>query len=92
MAIAPTSATAPDDWIDLADRAGDGLRIKLLWSRSTGRVNVTVVHVPSGNRADIDVPPAEALTAFYHPFAYRAETRHRPVATAAEAASAVKAT
>ena len=62
--------TAIDDWTDLADRAGDGLLVTLLWSRSSGRVKVTVVNVRTGQHAELDVAPADALTAFHHPFAY----------------------
>jgi FMN phosphatase YigB (HAD superfamily) len=40
MSNARVSTTEPGDWIDLADRAGDGLAIALLWSRSSGRVKV----------------------------------------------------
>jgi hypothetical protein len=70
------------DWIDLADRAGDGLTVTLLWSRSTDSVKVTVDHVATGRRLDLDVPGPDALTAFYHPFAYR-----RPAAPRAAAAA-----
>jgi hypothetical protein len=65
------SATATD-WIDLADRAGDGLEVTLLWSRLTGSVKVTVHHVASGRRFELDAPGAQALAAFYHPFAFAA--------------------
>ena len=59
------------DWIELADRAGDGLDVRLLWSRSTGRVKVTVTRATSGSTGELDVRPEDALEAFYHPFAYR---------------------
>ena len=84
MSVARPSATGTDDWIDLADRAGDGLKVELLWSRSTGSVKLNVTNVRSGRRAERDVPPADALTAFYHPFAYYAAGPRAVVRTAAE--------
>ena len=30
-------STMHDDWVELADRSGDGLDVRLLWNRSTDR-------------------------------------------------------
>ena len=80
------AAGAADDWIDLADRAGDGIAVVRLWSRSTRRVKVRVTHLRSGRWGERDVPPADALVAFHHPFAY--VTPHDPAAAGAVATEA----
>ena len=63
------------DWRELASRAGDGLEISLFWSRSANCVKVTVLDERLGEFFDLDVAAADALSAFYHPFAYVANTR-----------------
>jgi hypothetical protein len=64
-----------DDWRELASRAGDGLQISLVWSRSADRVKVTVLDERLRESFDIHVEGADALTAFRHPFAYAAAAR-----------------
>jgi hypothetical protein len=59
-------------WSELAVRENDGLAVSLLWSRTTGRVKVAVVDVHFDEQFEIDVPGADALAAFHHPFAYAA--------------------
>jgi len=59
-----------NDWEELAIRTGDGLEISLLWSKSAERVKVTVHDQRVGVSFDLDVRAADALSAFYHPFAY----------------------
>jgi len=59
------------NWIELADRANDGLDVRLFWNRSDGRVKVTVTRTTTGRTAELRVAPEDALTAFHHPFAYR---------------------
>jgi hypothetical protein len=59
-----------DIWIDLADRESDGLEVTLLWSAPTGRVKVLVEDAKSEETFELDVPQADALAAFHHPFAY----------------------
>jgi len=68
-----TARTQTQGWVELADRQGDGLDVRLFWNRSDGRVKVTVTRVVANRVAELDVAPADALTAFHHPFAY-----HRP--------------
>jgi len=74
-----TNPTFHDDWRELASRAGDGLEIALLWTRSTERVRLTVLDRRLGESFDVEVDGADALTAFRHPFAYMG----RPGATPA---------
>jgi hypothetical protein len=68
------------DWRELACRHTDGLEVRLVWSKATDRVRVTVLDTKGGGSFDIDVSGAEALSAFYHPFAY--STAASPVALA----------
>jgi hypothetical protein len=64
-------ASAPvDDWRELAARENDGLEVRLVWSKAVGRVKVRVRDAKDGGRFDLDVPGADALSVFYHPFAY----------------------
>jgi hypothetical protein len=65
-------AIAITDWKELASRAGDGLEISLLWSKSADRVRVTVSDERFEERFDLDVANTDALAAFHHPFAYAA--------------------
>jgi hypothetical protein len=69
----PMSATAitTGNWVELADRAGDGLDVRLYWNSANGRVKVTVLHLATERVAQLDVAPADALEAFHHPFAYQ---------------------
>ena len=64
-------ATITTDWVELADRANDGLDVRLYWNRADGRVKVTVTRVQEGRTAELRVAPEDAMTAFHHPFAYR---------------------
>ena len=65
-----TLTTPATDWRELAARRGDGLEIVLMWSATTGRVQVSVLDVRSGALIVRDVSPDAALDAFAHPFAY----------------------
>lgn len=80
MSEQANTAATTEDWIDLADRRNDGLEITLLWSRSTGRVKVTVDQAHTGRHGELEVPAADALVAFHHPFAYTMSSRTRTAA------------
>jgi hypothetical protein len=58
--------------VELADRGGDGIDVRLLWFRASGRVVVLVHDERAGSSFELDVHPAKALDAFRHPFAYLA--------------------
>ena len=60
-------ATPTGGWVELPDRSGDGLDVRLLWNRSTGSVKVTVTRVAACRSAELRVAPRDALTAFHHP-------------------------
>ena len=70
LSIATAETTTVNDWSELAIREGDGLEITLLWSKSADRVKVTVLDQRLEEYFDIHVAGAQALRAFYHPFAY----------------------
>jgi hypothetical protein len=59
-------------WSELAVRENDGLAVSLFWSKATGRTRVLVVDQMFKAELHVEVPPACALDAFYHPFAYAA--------------------
>jgi hypothetical protein len=73
--VIDAASVTDDDWRELARRAGDGLQISLVWSRSADRVKVTVLDERLRESFDIHVEGADALTAFHHPFAYAAAAR-----------------
>jgi hypothetical protein len=79
-----SASTITSDWVELADRAGDGLEVRLYWNSADGRVKVTVRRVTTDRVGELDVAPEDALEAFHHPFAYRppAPARRAPVADA----------
>lgn len=58
------------DWTELASRENDSLAIGLYWSKSSGRVKVGVIDDLLEQAFAFDVDPADALSAFRHPFAY----------------------
>jgi hypothetical protein len=58
------------DWRELADRSLDGLEVRLWWSESANRVQVTVADHRGGDHVVVEVDGADALDAFRHPFAY----------------------
>lgn len=70
LSIASAETTAASDWAELASREGDGLEISLHWSKSTDRVWVSVLDQRFDESFDIHVAGAQALSAFYHPFAF----------------------
>jgi hypothetical protein len=64
------TCTSHGTWIDLAIRESDGIEVTLLWSRASSCVKVAVTDTELDAGFDLDVPDADALSAFYHPFAY----------------------
>ena len=67
-----SSTHSHDTWKELAGRANEGLEVSLLWSKSAGRVKVAVADARLEEQFEFDVAGADALAAFYHPFAYAA--------------------
>jgi hypothetical protein len=63
---------ASGEWRELASRENDGLAVTLLWSKATTKVKVAVDDARLDEAFELKVESAEALAAFYHPFAYAA--------------------
>lgn len=68
-----TAPAATSDWTELAIRESDGLAVSLHWNRSAERVKVSVADARLDEDFEFDVAGAQALAAFYHPFAYAAD-------------------
>ena len=66
------AAHAHDTWKELAGRENEGLEISLLWNKSADRLKVAVADARLDEKFEFDVDGAQALAAFYHPFAYAA--------------------
>jgi len=66
-------ASRESDWRELAGRENEGLEISLLWSKNAGRVKVAVTDARLDEQFEFDVAGAEALAAFYHPYAFAAD-------------------
>ena len=66
------AAHAHDTWTELAGRENEGLEISLLWNKSADRLKVAVADARRDEQFEFDVATAQALAAFYHPFAYAA--------------------
>ena len=66
------TATAINDWKELASREYDGLVVSLFWSRAADQVKVAVADQKLDEEFHLDVPGTCALDAYYHPFAYAA--------------------
>ncbi len=55
---------------ELDHRNTDGIDVSLLWNALTDRVSVSVHDHRSGEIFVVEVPGADALEAFNHPYAY----------------------
>ena len=62
-----------DQTQELAQRANDGVEVRLLWNKADGRLTVAVDDSRTGESFDLVAESGkEALDAFHHPFAYAA--------------------
>jgi hypothetical protein len=57
---------------ELAYRAGDGVEVSLLWTRSESRLTVVVSDSRTGDGFELPAHPENALDVFHHPYAYAA--------------------
>lgn len=55
---------------ELDRRTSDGIEVTLLWNSHTGRVSVAVEDARRDESLEFEVHPAQALTAFFHPYAH----------------------
>ena len=71
MSSAPIT-TDTSQWKELATRHTDGLTVSLLWDPATDAVKVTVADSRLDNDLELHIDGADALSAYYHPFALAA--------------------
>lgn len=64
------SASAPIR--ELAQRLSGTVEVLLLWHRESDGLGLSVRDVATGEGFELEVAPAEAMDAFYHPYAYAA--------------------
>ena len=57
---------------ELSYRETDGLQVSLLWTPANDAVSLLVTDTRTEESFELDVPSADALDAFEHPFAYAA--------------------
>jgi hypothetical protein len=55
---------------ELAARMNDGLFVQLLWAADTDQVSIKMEDEKAGNGMQFVVQGADALQAFYHPYAF----------------------
>jgi hypothetical protein len=55
---------------ELAQRQSGADEVLLLWHPDSDRVELAVRNLTTGAGCQIEVAPADAIDAFYHPFAY----------------------
>jgi hypothetical protein len=57
---------------ELAQRLSGTVEVLLLWHREIDRVGLSVRDLSTGAGFHLEVAPANAIDAFYHPYAYAA--------------------
>jgi hypothetical protein len=57
--------------VELAERKGNGLVVRLLWDRARNQIVLRYRDRLTGDKFMTDVPNAAALVAFEHPNLYR---------------------
>ena len=55
---------------ELDRRHHDGIDVQLLWSPLNGQVSISLTDQRAGESLTFDVPAADALDAFHHPYPY----------------------
>jgi hypothetical protein len=55
---------------ELAQRLSGADEVLLLWHPESDRVELSVRNLATGVGCEIEIAPADAIDAFYHPFAY----------------------
>ncbi len=68
---------------ELAQRLSGTVEVLLLWHPQIERVELSVLDLTTGAGFQIEVVPANAIDAFYHPYAYAAwrDNSHHVVRT-----------
>jgi hypothetical protein len=57
---------------EMAQRLSGPDEVLLLWHPDSDRVELSVRNLATGVGCEIEIEPADAIDAFYHPFAYAA--------------------
>jgi hypothetical protein len=57
---------------ELAQRAGDGIVVSLMWRRADNALRVSIANTQTGLEFELDAYPENALDIYYHPYAYAA--------------------
>jgi hypothetical protein len=70
MAIFTTLTQFGNDIRELDHRFADGIDVTLLWDSLTDRVFLAVDDERNGEWFTLEVPRADALDAFHHPYVY----------------------
>jgi hypothetical protein len=55
---------------ELAQRTNHGIEVALFWSESNNRVTIEITDTRLEELIEFEVAGADALDAFYHPYAY----------------------
>ena len=55
---------------ELDHRTNDGIDVTLWWSPRTNHVSIVVEDQRSGELFELEIPAADALDAFHHPYRY----------------------
>jgi hypothetical protein len=71
---------------ELAQRLSGTVEVQLLWQPEIDRVHLSVRDLATGAGFDIAVPRANAIDAFYHPYAYAARRENSYQVSRAETA------
>jgi hypothetical protein len=64
------SRRVDNNLIELAERSGDGIGVRLYWRQGTDEVVLEVIDDKTGVSFGVQVPGNQALEAFHHPFLY----------------------
>jgi hypothetical protein len=70
LSSADLSTPMETDLIELAERQGHGVKVRLLWRPGTDEVLLEVNDDQTGANFEVQVPGDRALDAFEHPFVY----------------------
>jgi hypothetical protein len=66
---------------ELAQRINGTVDVRLLWYPGSDRIELAVHDLATDVTFELAVAPADAIEAFYHPYAYAARRAKRPAET-----------
>ena len=62
--------TTASECRELAQRTNHGIEVALFWSQSSNRLTIEITDTSHDESIELEVAGADALDAFYHPYAY----------------------